>query len=239
VAATNIIPFSSGRKTVVITGCGRGLGRALALGFAARGDRVAACVRTKRAVRDLERALGAPHLVVQADVRDEEALRGFAERVLGELGLPDLVVNNAGVINGAAPVWEVSAEEFAEVMAVNVGGTAAVLRQFLPPLIEAEHPAVVVNFSSTWGRTASPEVAPYVASKWAVEGLTRAVAEEVPPFLGVVAVNPGIIRTDMLVACLGAAAAAGYPGPEEWARAAVPFLANLRPEDNGKALTCP
>jgi len=238
VAASNIIPFTTERKTVVITGCGRGLGRALALGFAARGMRVGACVRSKRAVRELERALGPGHLVVQADVREDAAVRDFAERVLGELGVPDLVVNNAGIINSSAPLWEVPAEEFAEVLAVNVGGTAAVLRHFLPPLIEAGRPAVVVNFSSTWGRTASAEVAPYCASKWAVEGLTRAVAQEVPSFLGVVAVNPGIIHTDMLESCFGSSAAE-YPEAGEWARAAVPFLASLRPSDNGRALTCP
>ena len=150
----------------------------------------------------------------------------------------DLVLNNAAVINQSAPLWEVTAGEFDEVMTINVGGTASVLRHFLPVMIDAGEPAVIVNFSSGWGRSTAPEVAPYCASKWAVEGLTQAVAQEVPPFIGVVAFNPGVIHTAMLESCFGRGAAS-YPEPEDWARAAVPFLANLRPSDNGKALTSP
>jgi len=93
-------------------------------------------------------------------------------------------------------------------MRINVGGTACVLRHFLPMMIEAGEPAVIVNFSSGWGRSAAPEVAPYCASKWAIEGLTQAVAQEVPPFIGLVAFNPGIIHTDMLERCFGRGAPA-------------------------------
>jgi NAD(P)-dependent dehydrogenase (short-subunit alcohol dehydrogenase family) len=97
---------------------------------------------------------------------------------------------------------------------------------------------VVVNFSSGWGRSTSPEVAPYCATKWGIEGLTQALSQELPDGLAAVALNPGIIDTDMLRRTFGPAAA-DYPDPARWAVAAVPFLEGLGPRDNGKALTAP
>jgi NAD(P)-dependent dehydrogenase (short-subunit alcohol dehydrogenase family) len=97
---------------------------------------------------------------------------------------------------------------------------------------------VVVNFSSGWGRSTSPEVAAYCASKWAIEGLTQAIAQELPPGLAAVALNPGIINTDMLQSCLGEASAA-YPSADQWAEAAGPYLLSLGPKDNGHTLTVP
>ena len=95
---------------------------------------------------------------------------------------------------------------------------------------------MIVNFSSEWGRSTSPEVAPYCATKWAVEGLTRALAQELPRGLAAVPVNPGIIDTDMLRSCFGDSAG-HYPDPREWAETAVPFLLGLGPKDNGRPLS--
>jgi NAD(P)-dependent dehydrogenase (short-subunit alcohol dehydrogenase family) len=97
---------------------------------------------------------------------------------------------------------------------------------------------VVVNFSSGWGRSTSPEVAPYCATKWGIEGLTAALAQELPAGLAAIALNPGIIDTRMLRSCFGEGASS-YPTPEEWAKAAVPFLTSLGARHNGKALTVP
>ncbi|MBV9125505.1 MAG: SDR family NAD(P)-dependent oxidoreductase, partial [Planctomycetes bacterium] len=97
---------------------------------------------------------------------------------------------------------------------------------------------VIVNFSSGWGRSTSAEVAPYCATKWAIEGLTKALAEELPPGMAAVPLNPGIIDTAMLRECFGADAA-HYPRAEDWSRQAVPFLLRLGPGDNGKSLTVP
>src|SRR5262249_21389378 len=77
---------------------------------------------------------------------------------------------------------------------------------------------VIVNFSSGWGRSTAAEVAPYCASKWAIEGLTRALAQELPAGVAAVPLNPGIIDTDMLRSCVGGDAG-GYPAPR---RAAGP-----------------
>ena len=97
---------------------------------------------------------------------------------------------------------------------------------------------VIVNFSSGWGRSTAAEVAPYCATKWAIEGLTQALAQELPPGMAAVPLNPGIINTDMLRSCFDGSAT-NYPGPDEWAKIAVPFLLKLGASDNGKPLTVP
>jgi NAD(P)-dependent dehydrogenase (short-subunit alcohol dehydrogenase family) len=112
-----------------------------------------------------------------------------------------------------------------------------VMRHFAPAMIQRGS-GVIVNFSSGWGRSTSAEVAPYCATKWAVEGLTQALAEELPAGLAAVPLNPGIIHTQMLESCFGQDATA-YPNPARWAEKAVPFLLELRPRDNGKPLTAP
>lgn len=237
-AEGNIISLSTERKTVVITGCTRGLGRALAVGFAKRGDLVAGCGRSESQVESLRRELGGPHGFFVADITDDVSVERFCERVIEHIGVPTLIINNAGVINHNAPLWEISADEFAEVFEVNVLGTANVIRHFVPVLIAEGAPAIIVNFTSAWGRTAAADVAPYCASKFAIEGLTEALSMELPPFLGTVALNPGIIHTEMLETCFGPAASS-YPSPESWARTAVPFLANLSVSDSGKSLNAP
>jgi NAD(P)-dependent dehydrogenase (short-subunit alcohol dehydrogenase family) len=222
---------------VLITGASRGLGRALALGFNAAGWTVSACATDPAVIQSLAQELGPDHLALTCDVTHPAEIAAFAARVLDRFGPPDLLLNNAAIINRNAPLWEVSAEEFSRVIDVNLKGVHGMIRAFLPAMI-ARGRGVVVNFSSGWGRSTSPEVAPYCATKWGVEGLTAALASELPAGLAAVALNPGIIDTRMLRSSFGAAASS-YPKPERWAAAAVPFLASLGPAHNGKALTVP
>ena len=100
----------------------------------------------------------------------------------------------------------------------------------------ARRSGVIVNFSSGWGRSTDAEVAPYCATKWAIEGLTQALAQELPEGMAAVPLNPGIIDTDMLRSCFGGSASS-YPSPLEWAKRAVPFLLKLGPKDNGRSLS--
>ena len=97
---------------------------------------------------------------------------------------------------------------------------------------------VIVNFSSTWGRSASQDVAPYCAAKWGIEGLTRALALDLPAGLAAVSLNPGIINTDMLRSGLPDMAP-GCPSPEDRSRGMVEFLMQIGPSQNGSALTAP
>lgn len=234
--------MASDSKLVLITGASRGLGCAMARSFAARGCRVVGCARAAEALASLSGELksaggGAGSWFAALDVSDDAAVGGFAREVESRFGPPDLLLNSAALVNANAPLWEVPPEEFSALFDVNVKECYHLIRHFLPGMV-ARGSGVVVNFSSGWGRSTSPEVAPYCATKWAIEGLTRALAEELPRGLAAVAFNPGIIDTEMLRSCFGEGAA-HYPGPEEWSATAVPYLDALGPKDNGKALTCP
>jgi NAD(P)-dependent dehydrogenase (short-subunit alcohol dehydrogenase family) len=224
-------------RLVAITGVTRGLGRALAEGLARAGHTVIGCGRSAEAIAHRGAALGHRHDFTALDVTHDLAVKTWAERVLAEHGPPDLLVNNAALINANAPLWEVPAAEFDRVIDVNIKGVVNVIRHFVPAMI-ARGSGVIVNLSSGWGRSTAPEVAPYCATKWAIEGLTAAMAQELPRGLAAVAVNPGIIDTDMLRSCFGESASS-YPSPERWAEAAVPFLLGLGPKDNGKPMTVP
>ncbi len=224
-------------RVIVITGVTRGLGGALAEGLARSGHTVIGCGRSGEAIARHSAVLGRPHDFATLDVTHDEAVQVWADRILAEHGPPDLLINNAALINANAPLWEVPVAEFDLVIDVNIKGVVNVIRHLVPAMI-ARGSGVIVNMSSGWGRSTSPEVAPYCATKWAIEGLTRALAEELPPGLAAVPLNPGIIDTEMLRSCFGESASE-YPGPEEWARAAIPFLLGLGPKDNGKPLTVP
>ena len=234
----NIIPFSTEKKIVLITGCTRGLGRAMADGFVERGDTVIGGGRSEGALAKLQKKHGDPHRFLELDVSDERSVEAFCDRTVNEVGVPNLILNNAGVINKSAALWDITDEEFSKVLDVNVRGPASVIRHMVPYLISREIYGVVVNFSSGWGRSTAADVGPYCASKWAIEGLTQSLSQELPANVGVVALNPGVIHTEMLESCFGPNASS-YPSPEEWARTAVPFLANLGPHDSGKSLTAP
>jgi NAD(P)-dependent dehydrogenase (short-subunit alcohol dehydrogenase family) len=226
--------MTSDFRVVVLTGATRGIGRALADELAKRDVTVVGCGRSDSGVADLRRSLPAPHRFDTVDVADWPLVRRWAESVLAELPAPDLLINNAGLMSRPAVLWHVPEEEFAAVMRVNVEGSANLIRAFLPAMIGRGR-GVVVNMSSGWGRSTAPEVAPYCASKWAVEGLTKALAQELPSGLAAVAVNPGIIDTDMLRTCW-ADDAASFPTPAQWAVRAAPFLLGLSRRDNGRSL---
>lgn len=227
----------SAAKRILITGASRGLGRAMVEGFAERGHIIVGCATTGVAIAELRNQFGPPHSFEVVDVADDDQVRAWAVQANALQHPPDLLVNNAAVINRNAALWRLPAEEFDRVIDVNVKGVANVIRHFVPAMIDRGR-GVIVNFSSGWGRSVSPQVAPYCASKWAIEGLTQALAEELPRGLAAVALNPGVINTDMLQSTFQAAAAE-YPGPVEWASRAIPYLLGLSRRDNGKALTVP
>lgn len=224
-------------KNIILTGVSRGLGLAMADGFIEAGHTVWGCARDAVAVEKLRRRWPAPHAFEAVDVSHDEQVAHWARRARDQAFVPDLLVNNAALVNTNAPLWQVPADEFDQLLAVNISGVANCIRHFAPAMIERRR-GMIVNFSSGWGRSTSPEVAPYCATKWAIEGLTRALAEELPSGMAAVPLNPGIINTDMLRSCFGEDAAS-YSDPADWAKRAVPFLLGLGPKDNGQPLTVP
>ncbi|HEY9797609.1 MAG TPA: SDR family oxidoreductase [Leptolyngbyaceae cyanobacterium] len=224
-------------KLIVITGVSRGLGQAMTEGFIQLGHTVLGCARSEAAVEKFKQQFGSPHDFAALDVADEEQVKAWAMRLLNEYGSPDLLINNAAMINELAPLWEIPSEDFSRLIDVNIKGVANVIRHFVPAMIE-KGSGIIVNLSSGWGRSSSPQVSSYCASKWAIEGMTRSLAQELPNGMAAIPLSPGIIHTDMLEVCYGEDAA-NYTSIKDWVEKAVPFLLQLSPSDNGMPLTVP
>jgi NAD(P)-dependent dehydrogenase (short-subunit alcohol dehydrogenase family) len=219
---------------ILITGVTRGLGRALAEWYISNGHTVIGCGRSGTEIFDLRFSHEAPHQFEALDVTETTRVDIWSERITGTHGAPDILINNAGLMNRPAPLWKVPAQEFSKVIDVNIKGVANILRAFVPSMV-AKNQGVIVNMSSGWGRSVSAEVAPYCATKYAIEGLTKALAEELPEGMCAVALNPGIINTDMLRTCWPDDAAA-YPSPKEWAEKAAPFILSIGRKHNSQSL---
>ena len=185
-------------KTAVITGGGRGIGRAIALAYVQAG---ATCIVASRQLEDLEAtARLAPHGAVEAivcDVASDTSVAAMAELVLGEFGGVDIVVNNAGV-HAAGSFLEIDAATYSRLYEVNVVGIVRVSQAFLGGMIERGRGSIV-NIASTAGLFESPGQAPYNASKHGAVGLTRCMALELAS-TGVTcnAICPGFVDTPML-----------------------------------------
>ena len=224
-------------KRIVITGVTRGIGRGLTEEFARLGHTVIACGRSADPVAALQSALGQPHDIAAVDVIDDRAVADWAKRTLAAHGAPDLLINNAAIINRNSRLVDVPAAEFDAVIDINIKGVANVTRHFAPAMIERNH-GVIVNLSSGWGRSTSPDVAPYCATKWAIEGLSKAMADELPSGMACVPLSPGVVNTEMLQSCFGGGADTARK-PDAFAKVAAPFLLALGPKDNGQSLTVP
>ena len=206
-------------RIVVLTGVTRGLGRAMLKELVAAGHAVAGCGRNAGHIETLRREYPAPHRFASVDVSDDVQVSNWAVHILNIVGIPDLLINNAAVVNTNSPLWEIQASEFDGLTSVNINGVANVIRHFVPAMVKVNR-GVIVNFSSGWGRSTSAGVAAYCATKWVIEGLTKALAQDLPKGMAAVPLNPGIIDTDMLRTSFGNAAGT-YESPERWAVRAV------------------
>lgn len=221
---------------IVITGVTRGLGRALAEWYIAHGHTVVGCGRSAE-ILELRFTHPEPNDFTSVNVAEDNRVALWAEKTLAKHGAPDLLINNAALMNDLAPLWKISARDFDRLVDVNIKGVANVIRHFVPAMV-GRGTGVIVNLSSGWGRSTSPRVAPYCASKYAVEGLTKALAEELPPGMAAVPLNPGTIDTAMLRLCW-AEGAGESPKPQEWAEVAAPFILQLGAKDNGRSVSVP
>lgn len=220
---------------IVITGVTKGLGRAIAVKFIDLGYRVFGCGRSENDILALNSSFGKMHMFDVVDVTDFESVNAWALKINAKAGAPDILINNAAIMNDPHPLWQIRPDDFSSLIDVNVKGVFNVVRAFVPEMIKRRK-GKIINFSSGWGRFVSPEVAPYCTSKWAVEGMTRALAEELPIGMVAIPLNPGVIDTDMLRRCWGSEAGS-YLKPVDWAERAVPFILSITSEMNGKPLS--
>src|SRR2546422_1198694 len=225
-------------KVILITGALTGIGRATAIAFAREGAHVVVCGRHDDAGNALVtelRAVGAEAEYIRADVRHEDDVRGLVDRTVKRFGRLDVAVNNAGTEGKPGPVTEQSPETYAATFDTNVLGTILSLKHEMRVMLAQGHGSIV-NLSSTMGSRGAAGASMYVASKHAVEGLTKAAAlEGAAAGVRVNAVAPGPVETEMLNRFAGGAdkkagLVAGVPAkrvgtPEEIAQTIV-FLAS-------------
>lgn len=188
-------------KIAVVTGGGRGIGRAIALLCAAEGADVAVAARSADQIEEvaaLIEAQGRRALAVVTDLREPDQVTRLADTVADELGEVDVLVNNSGVAGPMAPMWEIDPAEWRETIDVNVTGTYLCCRAFLPRMVARKSGSIVVIGSVT-GKRPLQNRTPYAASKLALVGLVRTLAWEVGEY-GIRAnvVSPGPVEGERL-----------------------------------------
>jgi 3-oxoacyl-[acyl-carrier protein] reductase len=196
------------RRTVLVTGGGRGIGRSSVLAFAQAGYDVAVNYSRSedaaRAVAEEAEQAGAKAVLIRADVADEAAARAMADTVETHFGRLDVLVNNAGTTTDTPPsdLDGLSMEDWDRIFAVNVRGTFQVTRACVP-LLRRSAPAAVVNLASVVGVRPGPQPFPYAASKAAIVNLTRTLAGALGPEIRVNAVAPGWMEGEWMEHALG------------------------------------
>jgi clavulanate-9-aldehyde reductase len=217
-------------RVALVTGASSGIGRAVAVALAREGAAVA--VAARRADRlDALRAelvsLGARVLVLELDVSDEAACRDAVARTVAELGALDILVNNAGVML-LGSVEGADTEDWRRMMGTNVLGLMYLTHAALPHLLQRR--GVLVQMSSTAGRTARAGVAAYNASKWAVNAFSEGLRQEVTARgVRVVVVEPGIVQTELRDHIT-------QPAARERIQASAAAIRQLQPEDIAAAV---
>lgn len=230
--------MAQARKLIVISGVTSGLGSAMVEFFNRVGSHtVIGCGRTSAKIHGLNMDASSStefkkfHVV---DVSVDEEVKNWADEIISNFGVPDILINNASVVNKTATFWKIPSQDFDQVLDVNVNGVANCMRHFLPEMIKAKK-GTVVNLSAAWGKTVSPRVSAYCTSKFAIEGLSKSVASELPDPLTCVPLDPGVIHTAMLEKIFGKAASK-QQSPQDWVEKAGPLILGIDRSMNGKSV---
>jgi len=228
---------SSRAKIIVLTGVTSGLGHALAAALVEDGHQVFGCGRSEEKIGELNASYGDRASFRVLDVSKCSLVAEWAAEVLEATDSIDFLINNAGIINSPAPVWQIEQSEFDAVIDVNVKGVANILRHFLPAMVEQQK-GIIVNLISGTGQKCPTDAGAYTASKWAVDGLTKTLAAELPKEMAAISLVPGTTDTPMLHRIIGDRADA-FPDASDWAKRAVPCILSLGPAQSGDTLTVP
>ena len=189
-------------RIAIVTGAAKGMGRDICLTLAREGAHLTLAAREAAPLEALAReveALGRRALVVPTDVTDEPAVERLVARARETFGRVDILVNAAGITGPIeTPVWEIKADDFDQVIAINLRGTFLPTKHVLPGMIQQRW-GKIVNISGTSGLRGYKNRAAYSSSKWALRGFTRTVALEAGPYnVNVNALHPGIVGGDRM-----------------------------------------
>lgn len=188
-------------KTVLVTGGGRGIGRAIAIGFAREGASVAinaAHLSSAEEAAQIAREFGGRVIAIEADVSDESQVNAMVDQVVAEFGSLDILVNNAGVGQPLVPLLEQDTADFDRTIAINLRGTYLCCKAAARGMIEGRS-GNIVNIASITAHTGPPMRTAYASSKAAVVNLTMALAVELAKYnINVNSISPGYVLTDLV-----------------------------------------
>ncbi|WP_406176638.1 SDR family NAD(P)-dependent oxidoreductase [Streptomyces canus] len=189
-------------RTALVTGAGSGIGRAIALAFAAQGAQVVVAGRGREPLTETVRLIeeaGGKALVVTGDVTRDAEMQAVVDAAVDRFGSLDVAVNNAGVFRGGQPLAELSSADWQEQLDINVTGMFLALRAEIRQMRSQPSGGAIVNVASTFGaHTRAPGAAAYAATKAAVSALTRGAAlDHIHDGVRINAVSPGAVDTPM------------------------------------------
>ncbi len=221
-------------KVALVTGGGNGIGRATAMGFAGYGAKLVVVDRDGDAANAVAGAIkqkGGEAIAVTADVTKSADVAAYVKAALDAFGRIDCFHNNAGIEGQIKPVYEYDEDVFDTLMAVNVKGVFLGLKHVMPVMIK-QRAGTVVNTASIAGLMGSPNMSPYVASKHAVIGFTKAVSGEVAGYgIRVNAVCPGPVETRMIQSVTEMVSPGDAAGAAQRYKNAIPIGRFSTPEE--------
>ncbi len=224
-------------RVAVVTGGARGIGLGCVQCLSAAGASVVIADIDIAQARTSAEQIEGPAIAVEHDVRSAESATALAARTKEEFGRVDILVNNAGVGPNPAPVQDTSDEEYDRVMDINAKGVFVTARAFVLDLI-AQSSGRIINMSSIVGQSGFGMVLPYVASKFAVVGMTQSLAHELAPHnVTVNAIHPGVLETELhsrVVTLFSTMQNASEEESWEMFRSRIPLGRFQRPKDIGE-----
>ena len=187
-------------KVAVITGGGRGIGKAIAMAYAREGAKLAICARTGSEIEQTAKEIWQIKAEVAAwvcDVSVAESVKEFVGKVVEKFGRIDILVNNAGVMTRPVTTCELEVKKWDYTMAVNLRGPFLMCQAVLPTMMK-QRSGSIINVSSMIGRGAYPNFIAYATSKWGLEGFTQTLAAEVRSgHIRVNSIEPGVVATKL------------------------------------------